>query len=395
MEQIKYDDKKESGVHWLPTIPSHWDMIKISHMAILKSGVNITAVEMDPSGDYLVYGGNGTRGRFHSFTHDGDFVLIGRQGALCGNINYASGKFWASEHAIVVTPDREVNTFWLGETLRVMNLGNLSTAAAQPGISVEVINQQKLPYPPLQEQNKIASFIQKKSAKIDNLIKKKKEIIGILKKQREALIYHSVTKGLDSEVRLKESDTHFLGKIPAHWEVKRLKFMSSIKNGTDYKHVEIQDYEDGHPVYGSGGVFRKANKYLHDGPSVLYGRKGTIDKPLLVYGKFWTVDTMFYSVPEKNVSPEYMYYFSLTIQYRYLSTQTALPSITQSDLENYFCCCPPYHEQLAIKDYLDTKVSAIDKVIAQHENAISKLIDYRSASIIAAITGQIDVRKED
>lgn len=91
MDKTNYLHIKNTGVQWLPTIPAHWDMMKISHMSSLKSGENITNAEMDPSGEYLVYGGNGIRGNFDSFTHDGNYVLIGRQGALCGNINYASG----------------------------------------------------------------------------------------------------------------------------------------------------------------------------------------------------------------------------------------------------------------------------------------------------------------
>lgn len=103
----------------------------------------------------------------------------------------------------------------------------------------------------------------------------------------------------------------WLDKIPQDWSIKRLKFISNIKNGFDYKHVEVDDSEDGYPVYGSGGIFRKASGYLYNGESVLYGRKGTIDKPLHVSGKFWTVDTMFYSEIEPNFNGTIRILFSI------------------------------------------------------------------------------------
>ena len=86
----------------------------------------------------------------------------------------------------------------------------------------------------------------------------------------------------------KASGIEWLGDIPEHWEVKRLKDFAKVENGKDYKHVEVED--GGYPVFGSGGEFRRSSEFLYDNPSVLLGRKGTIDKPLFVTDAFWTVD---------------------------------------------------------------------------------------------------------
>jgi len=94
-----YPKYKASGVDWLGDVPEHWEVKRLGYVAKLKSGESITAEVFDDSGEFPVLGGNGFRGLFDKFTHDGEYVLIGRQGALCGNINYGSGKFWASEHA--------------------------------------------------------------------------------------------------------------------------------------------------------------------------------------------------------------------------------------------------------------------------------------------------------
>lgn len=135
---------KDSGIDWIGQIPAHWEVIPLKFITRMKSGDMITAERFVEAG-YPVFGGNGFRGYTDRFNHQGDFVLIGRQGALCGNVNYAEGKFFASEHAIVASPVKDVETIWLGEVIRCANLNRLSQSAAQPGLSVEVIGNQRFP----------------------------------------------------------------------------------------------------------------------------------------------------------------------------------------------------------------------------------------------------------
>lgn len=181
----------------------------------------------------------------------------------------------------------------------------------------------------------------------------------------------------------RESGIEWLGKIPDHWEVRRLKFVAEIQNGRDYKEVESSE---GYPVFGSGGVFRFATEYLYDGESVLFGRKGTIDKPLYVNEKFWTVDTMFYSVILEQTHGRFLYFFATTLQFNLLATQTALPSITQTDLGNYLISYPTYQEQQTIAQFLDHKTQQIDQLIAKKQTLIDKLNEQRIALITHAVT---------
>lgn len=164
------DDKvemKDSGVEWIGMIPKHWEIIRIKHLAKLQSGSNLTSNEISDTGSYPVYGGNGLRGFYGSYNCEGSYVLIGRQGALCGNINYAEDKFWATEHAVVCYPKKKYNTLWFGEVLRLMNLGQYSLASAQPGLAVERIKGLYVPNPSIEEQNKIALFLKQN---IDNTL---------------------------------------------------------------------------------------------------------------------------------------------------------------------------------------------------------------------------------
>lgn len=136
---IRNEELKDSKINWMGDMPKSWERKRLKDILHLKSGDGITSTDISPDGEYPVYGGNGLRGYTDSFTHEGYFPLIGRQGALCGNINYANGKFWASEHALVATPTRKINVYWAGELMRVMNLNQYSNAAAQPGLAVEKI----------------------------------------------------------------------------------------------------------------------------------------------------------------------------------------------------------------------------------------------------------------
>jgi type I restriction enzyme S subunit len=184
---------KPSGIDWLGDVPEHWEVKRLSYLALLQSGENITSEMIAEGGDYPVFGGNGFRGYYHRFTHKGHFALIGRQGALCGNVNYAKGEFWASEHALVVTPLVDFSVTWMGELLRSMNLGQYSITAAQPGISAEVIRSLRIPVPPLPEQRAIASYLDEETAKLDALVAKVETAIERLHEYRTALITAAVT----------------------------------------------------------------------------------------------------------------------------------------------------------------------------------------------------------
>lgn len=181
----------------------------------------------------------------------------------------------------------------------------------------------------------------------------------------------------------KDSGLEWLGMVPEHWEILPFKRGVSINNGRDYKHVQS---EDGYPVIGSGGQFAFASDYLYDGEVILLGRKGTIDKPRYFNGKFWTVDTMFYAIPTQKCIAKYMYYQALAIPFSLYSTDTALPSMTQTDLGNHLMCFPPTSEQRAIASYLDHKVGQIDALISEKEKMVEDLKAYRSSLITETVT---------
>lgn len=120
-----------------------WDVKKLGKMSNLKAGKNIKANQLfcqNVYHKYPCYGGNGIRGYIDKFSHDGIYSLIGRQGALCGNVQLTSGKFYPTEHAVVVSPKISIEPLWLNYTLKLLNLNRFQTGAAQPGLNIDILS---------------------------------------------------------------------------------------------------------------------------------------------------------------------------------------------------------------------------------------------------------------
>lgn len=185
---------KESRVQWIGSMPYHWRIASLKRLCDMQAGKNLTSEQILDEGRYPVYGGNGLRGYYNNFNNDGSFVLVGRQGALCGNAHLVHGKFWATEHAVVTSNREGVDLLYLYYLLLAMNLNQYaSNAAAQPGLSVSTILNVKTVLPPIEEQKCIARYLQQQCASIDDLIEGKKEMINDLESYKRSLIYEAVT----------------------------------------------------------------------------------------------------------------------------------------------------------------------------------------------------------
>lgn len=173
----------------LGVIPKEWEVKRLGDIcSYFKSGECITSKDISKKGKYPVYGGNGLRGYTDKkYTHDGAYVLIGRQGALCGNINYVIGKCYISEHAIAVQTQN--NLLWLRYKLDFWNLNRYSESSAQPGLSVEKLTRYKLALPPLEEQQKIAEVL----SVWDKAIEKQTQLIEKLELRKKGLMQQLLT----------------------------------------------------------------------------------------------------------------------------------------------------------------------------------------------------------
>ena len=185
---------KDSGIEWIGEIPEEWNTVGLKFLCSMQSGKNITSEMIADEGAYPVYGGNGLRGYYSEYNTEGEYLLVGRQGALCGNVHHVSGQFWATEHAVVTTPTALANIDFLHYLLIGMNLNQYANnTAAQPGLAVGQIQNVRTCFVPLAEQQEIASYLNKKCAEIDNLIAAKTHLLGEIEAYKKSIIYEYVT----------------------------------------------------------------------------------------------------------------------------------------------------------------------------------------------------------
>lgn len=397
---------KPSHIDWCPMIPDHWEEKRIKDIAFLQSGNSITAMDFVEDGKFPVYGGNGLRGYTNTYTNEGDYVLIGRQGALCGNINYAHGKFYASEHAVVVYPKKEEITLWLGETLRTANLNRLSMTAAQPGLAVSTLNLQFIPFPPKDERIRIAKYLDKKLSEIDHqvsLLTSKRDAYLRLKK---SIINHAVTRGLNPNVKMKDSGIEWIGEVPEHWEVKRMKDIFFER-----KELSLTGEEDLLSVSEFYGVARRKDKMNSDEEfesraDSLVGYKICKAHDLVINIMLAWKTGLGISDNDGIVSPAYAVYEGRNIAshfYHYLlrsgmyvkEFKRHSKGIIDSRLRlyndrfnNISAIYPPLPEQRAIATYLDDKCAKIDTIVANLDKQISRYGDLKRSLIDEVITGK-------
>jgi type I restriction enzyme S subunit len=401
--------KAVAGINWPQRIPAHWEVEKLGHLALLRSGGNITSEEIEEAGQYPVYGGNGRRGYTDRYTHDGEFVLIGRQGALCGNINYATGRFWASEHAVVVKPLRCFATKWMGELLRATNLNQYSVSAAQPGLAVATISALRIPVPPLDEQRTIADFLDRETAAIGALIAKKTRFIELLNEKRQALVTHTVTKGLDPNVKMKDSGEKWLEEIPAQWDVvpSNRFFVESKKRAHEedehlsatqkYGVIPLAEFErlEGRQVtHAEKNLEQRKHVEVDDFVISMRSFEGGIER---VKARGCVRSSYVALVADERAHVGFFSYLFKSSAYIQGLQATAMfirdgQDLNYNNFRQVKLPFPSTDEQSRIAEFLDREISKSSALLAKTEEAINKLLEYRSALISAAVTGEIDVR---
>jgi len=223
------------------------------------------------------------------------------------------------------------------------------------------------------EQQKIATFLSAVDSSIEQLSKKEQLLRsykkGVMQKIFSREIRFTLTPSTSSgngetEKSVTEPVEVDDGGVFEDWVEKRLGDVLKIGSGKDYKHLKSGDI----PVYGTGGYMTSVDSCLFDGKSVCIGRKGTINKPVLLDGKFWTVDTLFYTHSYNGLLVEYFYHLALTINWLKYNEGTTLPSLSKKTIENIKINLPSLPEQTKIANFL----SSLDKQIAQVSEQLAK-----------------------
>ena len=404
---------KASGLGWLGEIPAHWEVWKVGHLLQLRSGDTLSSEQLDANGSYPVYGGNGLRGRFTKYNHAGDYILIGRQGALCGNINYAHGEFWATEHALVVYPRRHLNLNWLGEALRHMDLNQYSVSAAQPGLSVSNITCLRMPVPPCSEQDGIAKFLDYETAKIDALIEKQQQLIALLEERRTALLTHAVTRGFDRAAALEPTGRADFRMLPPGWQFKKLRRLLrrlirpvTVDRNALYREIGVRSWGKGvfhkEPLRGAQ-LENKKVFHVHPGDlvfNIVFAWEGAVavlsecEDGMIASHRFPTFDH-----DASQVELDYLLMLFQTAHGRKLMSLNSpgaagrnktlrIGSFLEEEIP-----LPPVDKQRAIVAQSRADEARLIALAGKAGEQIDLLQERRTALISAAVTGKIDVRE--
>lgn len=381
-------------------VPGHWTTQSIKHVIRFSSGFAITAESIEGSGPFPVYGANGLRGYTESSTHSGAKLLVGRVGALCGNVHVVDGEYWASEHALVGTPRAGVSLHWLAHLLYAMNLGQYSQSTAQPVIAASAIERLRVEIPPFEEQLAIADYLDRETAQIDALIGKQERLIETLRERRWAVVERTIralndvwpTDKLGRHCRVGNGSTPSRDRS-AYWHSGEVAWLNSA-----HVNREIVDSADQF-------VTKAAVEECHLPPvspgSILVGLTGqgrTRGMATLLEIEATVSQHIAYVTPSAAWNARFLLW-SLRANYeklRHTSDQNGSTKggLTCDDLKRLRVARPPVDEQRRIADYLDEQTTKIDALIAKAERLIELSKERRWALITAAVTGQIDVRTE-
>lgn len=392
----RYEKYKPSGIEWLGEIPAHWEVKRVKDLGEYQSGFFIDANEFANDNEYPVFGGNGLRGYACKFNHNGDYILIGRQGALCGNINFATGKFWATEHAVVVYSKKCIHKKWYAYLLEIMNLNQYAISAAQPGLSVEKIRRLMLPYISYSEQTTIANYLDSKTAAIDRKIELLTAKADKYKALRRSLINETVCRGLNPNAPLKDSGIEWIGMIPEHWEVKRVKEIFYIGRGRVIGQDELVD-EGRFPVFSSqtenNGCLGYIDTFDFNTTLLTWTTDGANAGTLFKReGRFNCTNVCGTLKPKKRKENLDFILYVLQIAAKHnkrIDTNGA--KIMNNEMSVIPLLYPPTEEQNDIAKFLNVKTTQIDTILTNISEQISKLTQLRKTLINDVVTGKIKV----
>ncbi|MGG5487581.1 restriction endonuclease subunit S [Gaetbulibacter sp. PBL-D1] len=409
-----YSTYKDSGVEWIGKIPEDWKSVNLKWISNITKGRK-PKVDYDEGGknllpylsmeflrdktDYPTYASIEEKGLV--LVDDGD-ILILWDGSKAGEIVKAKKGVLSSTMAKIDITDSDFESNYLNYLLQLgeRHIQDNTIGMGIPHVSGDVLKSLKMLLPSPQEQTQIAAYLDYHTSKIDALIAKKETLIQKLQEQRQAIINEAVTKGLNKNVVLKESGIEWLGEIPKHWEVVKLKH---VLNNLNNIRVPLSSSQRGvmknkiYDYYGASGIIDKVDDYLFEGKNILIGEDGanliSRSKRLVFIadGKYWVNNHAHILHPKKGDIDYYTELLEL-IDYTPIIEGAAQPKLTQDALMNVQIPCPPEKEQTEIMNYLRDNIFKLNDSMLLIKTSIQKLKDYRQSLISETVTGKIDVR---
>lgn len=417
MSLPRYPDYKPSGVEWLGEVPGHWDVWKLSHaFDVIGSGTT-------PKSDNTAYYDDGQTAWVNTGDlNDGELfdcekrvtdlalaehsslktfpagsLVIAMYGATIGKLAILHFPSTVNQACCVFVGGARVQSmflfYWfLGLRQQIISL---ATGGGQPNISQEILRGLRLACPLLEEQQAIATFLDRETGKIDSLIAEQRRLVELLVEKRQAVISHAATKGLNPDAPMKDSGVEWLGEVPEHWDVKRLKFLCDVQTGDKDTVNSIDDGE--YPFFVRSQTIEKINSFTFDCEAVLTAGDGVGVGKVYHYvnGKFDFHQRVYMMNNFRGVTGKFFFrYLAATFHKVALDggAKSTVDSLRMPLFMNFEITVPPAEEQSKIIAFLDNETAKFDTLTSEVNRAIALLQERRSALISSAVTGKIDVR---
>ena len=384
-------------------VPANWCWTRIGDILRLQAGKNISASKISKNrsqeASFPCFGGNGVRGYVERYNHDGEFPIIGRQGALCGNVNWASGKFYATEHAVVVECSSIISKRWAYRILFSMNLNQYATATAQPGLSVAVINQVPIALPPAQEQQRIVDRIESLFAKLDEAKQKAQDALDSFETRKAAILHKAFTGELTAQWRkehgvgMESWNSKPLSRVTENHDSERIPLSQAERS----KLARVYDY------YGASGVIDKVDRFLFEGRKLLIGEDGanlvTRSKPIafIAEGQYWVNNHAHVLSVTSEMLLDFLCHYINSIDLTPYVTGSAQPKMTQAKMNTIPVPVPTVDEQTEIVRILDDLLAKEQQAKEAAEGVLEQIDLMKKAILARAFRGELgtnDPREE-
>ncbi len=406
-------EMKDSGIEWIGNIPNDWKVSRVGNFFSFSSGDSLTNEDIRDDGMYLVYGANGIRGYYFKYNLDKKRILLGRVGALAGNVHIVDEKVWVTEHALIASDKLNLVEEYYGYVFESMNLIQYSKSSAQPVISGDTLQKLRFPVPELSEQQAIADYLDETCSKIDEIIAEAKASIDEYKELKQSVIFEAVTKGLDKNVEMKDSGIEWIGKTPVDWNIAKINRVAWTTSGatplrskeTEYydnaviRWVRTLDLNNGHVTDSSEKITETALK--NSSCSIMpvktvcvamYGGAGTIGKSGILEVECATNQAICSIVSDKKVlNPDYLHYVIMAVRKYWMKYAVGTrkdPNINQQIIAQMRIPIPQLSKQDIIVNHLDKVTDKCDSLITEKESLINDLEAYKKSLIYEVVTGK-------
>lgn len=402
---------------WAGNLPRHWSALRFRFLARLEKGrVSPEKVSEENGGEPCLtteYLRSGVPERYvvpsdgAVLARDGDLLLLW-DGSNAGEFFRARSGVLGSTLVKCSVSESRLDPRFAHFAAKAMeiHLQSLTVGMGIPHVDGDILNNFRLPVPPLDEQRAIVGFLDRETARIDGLIEKKRRQIELLHEKRAALISHTVTKGLDPTAPMKDSGVEWLGEVPQHWNLLRLKYSADLVNEkvngaacelpyTGLEHIESWT---GKRLVTDAATSSDGQASLHRAGDVLFGKLRPYLAKAYVAENGGICTSELLVLRPKAVLQRFLRDYLLNpcfISVVDSSTYGAkMPRASWEFIGSLPVLVPPPDEQHAIVRFLDRETARIDALIEKKRRQIELLHEKRAALISAAVTGKIDVRKE-